>query len=253
MAGTWTRAIAKASEAVVLPGTPRAPSSPRWPVSRHSWPWLSPWTASALPSERQRANTRLYIGLMSGTSLDGVDGVVLTAERMAVPGPRLRPSCPNCATTCWPLNTPGQRAAPRALANASEISRSYADVVRQLRKAQTPGRGPRRAWPDRTAPPRSWATRCSCSMARCSQSCAGSTWSATCAAAMSPLAAGAPLVPAFHPRSLRAGWRRRRRAQPRRHQQPEPAACRRAHPGFRHGAGQLPAGRLDPAAPRRAL
>ncbi|MFO1228233.1 anhydro-N-acetylmuramic acid kinase [Roseateles sp.] len=78
---------------------------------------------------------RLYIGLMSGTSLDGVDGVVFDAERMAVLAHAYAPFLPELRDDLLALNTPGPNELHRAALAASEISRSYADVVRQLRMA----------------------------------------------------------------------------------------------------------------------
>jgi anhydro-N-acetylmuramic acid kinase len=78
---------------------------------------------------------RLYIGLMSGTSLDGVDGVVFDAERMAVVAHAYAPFLPELQDDLLTLNTPGPNELHRAALAASEISRSYADVVRQLRMA----------------------------------------------------------------------------------------------------------------------
>ena len=93
---------------------------------------------SPLPKPAQAHHCELYIGLMSGTSLDGVDGVlvqwddaqpqqmhVLAYAAQAFPG--------NLRQELLALNSPnGANELHRAALAGNAISRAYADVVMQL-------------------------------------------------------------------------------------------------------------------------
>ncbi len=86
--------------------------------------------ASPLPTDRV-----FYIGLMSGTSLDGVDGVLFNAETLAVSGHVHRPFPAALRDELLALNSPGDNELHRAALAANAVSRSYADVVAQLLEA----------------------------------------------------------------------------------------------------------------------
>ena len=75
-----------------------------------------------------------FIGLMSGTSLDGVDGVLadLDAGRIAVLAHASAPFPDDLRAELLALNTPGQNELHRAALAANGLERIYADVVRQL-------------------------------------------------------------------------------------------------------------------------
>ncbi|CAM3944537.1 anhydro-N-acetylmuramic acid kinase [Roseateles saccharophilus] len=77
----------------------------------------------------------LYIGLMSGTSLDGIDGVLFDAEAMAVIGHVHAPFAPALRDELLALNTPGDNELHRAALAANAVARGYADVVSQLLEA----------------------------------------------------------------------------------------------------------------------
>lgn len=77
----------------------------------------------------------LYIGLMSGTSLDGIDGVLFDADRLAVAGHVHRPFAPALREELLALNAPGANELHRAALAANAVSRGYADVVAQLLEA----------------------------------------------------------------------------------------------------------------------
>jgi len=87
--------------------------------------------ASLAPSEPHR----LYIGLMSGTSLDGIDGVLFDAASLAVTGHVHAPFSPALRDELLALNTPGDNELHRAALAANAVARSYADVVAQLLEA----------------------------------------------------------------------------------------------------------------------
>jgi anhydro-N-acetylmuramic acid kinase len=87
--------------------------------------------ASLPPTEARR----LYIGLMSGTSLDGVDGVLFDANALAVTGHVHAPFPQALRDELLALNAPGDNELHRAALAANAVARSYADVVSQLLEA----------------------------------------------------------------------------------------------------------------------
>jgi anhydro-N-acetylmuramic acid kinase len=80
------------------------------------------------------AVTDLYIGLMSGTSLDGVDGVLadLAGQRPRVLQHAYRPFAPALAQELLALNRSGPDELHRAALAANALSRIYALVVADL-------------------------------------------------------------------------------------------------------------------------
>ena len=78
--------------------------------------------------------SELYIGLMSGTSLDGVDGVLAdcSAGRTQVLQHAYRPFPPELAAELLQLNTPGANELHRAALAANALVRIYAAVVQDL-------------------------------------------------------------------------------------------------------------------------
>ena len=80
----------------------------------------------------------LYIGLMSGTSLDGVDGVLVDFGSSASPLPLrvlahvAQPFEPDFRAELLALNTPGADELHRASLAANRLARCYASVVQQL-------------------------------------------------------------------------------------------------------------------------
>lgn len=75
---------------------------------------------------------RLYVGLMSGTSLDGADGVLFDAGAHRVIGHVHAPFAPALRDELLALNTPGGNELHRAALAANAVARAYADVVSQL-------------------------------------------------------------------------------------------------------------------------
>lgn len=76
----------------------------------------------------------VYIGLMSGTSMDGVDGVLVS---FATPRPSVqahvhRPFEEAMRNALWALNTPAGDEIHRAALAANQLARAYANVVRDL-------------------------------------------------------------------------------------------------------------------------
>ena len=76
----------------------------------------------------------LFIGLMSGTSLDGVDGVLvdLAGGRIQVQQFATRPFTPALKAELLALNTPGDNELHRAALAANGLVCIYAEVVQQL-------------------------------------------------------------------------------------------------------------------------
>jgi anhydro-N-acetylmuramic acid kinase len=75
-----------------------------------------------------------YIGLMSGTSLDGVDGVLVD---LSAPAPHVIASASQSFTPAFraellALNTPGSNELHRAALAGNTVAASYADVVKAL-------------------------------------------------------------------------------------------------------------------------
>lgn len=76
-----------------------------------------------------------YIGLMSGTSLDGVDGVLVTFEgdtQIDVIASATAPFTPAFKAELLALNTPGSNELHRAALAANELAAVYAQVVESL-------------------------------------------------------------------------------------------------------------------------
>lgn len=81
------------------------------------------------------AGTSYFIGLMSGTSLDGVDGVLAQFDAQGRPKLLMRasePLPPALRTELLALNSPGPNELHRASLAASDLSDCYAQVVLQL-------------------------------------------------------------------------------------------------------------------------
>ena len=76
----------------------------------------------------------LYIGLMSGTSLDGIDGVLadFSGDRMVVTHHASAPFAPALRAELMALNTPGNNELHRAALAGNALSRAYADIVHTL-------------------------------------------------------------------------------------------------------------------------
>jgi len=72
---------------------------------------------------------------MSGTSLDGIDGVLFDADALAVAGHVHAPFPPALRDELLALNTPGPNELHRAALAANAVARGYADVVAQLLEA----------------------------------------------------------------------------------------------------------------------
>lgn len=78
--------------------------------------------------------SELYIGLMSGTSLDGIDGVLadFSGPRMRVTHHVSAPFAPALRAELLALNTPGDNELHRAALAGNALSRAYAEVVHTL-------------------------------------------------------------------------------------------------------------------------
>lgn len=86
----------------------------------------------------ESAPSALYIGLMSGTSLDGVDGVLadFSGERMRVLAHASQPLPEPLRAELLALNTPGDNELHRAALAGNALVRCYADIVAQLLQSQ---------------------------------------------------------------------------------------------------------------------
>ncbi|CAM3738237.1 anhydro-N-acetylmuramic acid kinase [Paracidovorax anthurii] len=91
---------------------------------------------SSLPGE-PAAPLRWYIGLMSGTSLDGIDGVIgrFSDQECAVAHHASAPFAPDLRAELLALNTPGPNELHRAALAGNALARAYAAVVDALLKA----------------------------------------------------------------------------------------------------------------------
>ncbi len=81
------------------------------------------------------AHSPHYIGLMSGTSLDGVDAVLATIRpdgAMQVLDHAFAPFEPALRTELMALNSPGDNELHRAALAANGVARAYAELVRTL-------------------------------------------------------------------------------------------------------------------------
>ena len=78
--------------------------------------------------------SELYIGLMSGTSLDGIDGVLadFSGPRMQVTHHASAAFAPALRAELLALNTPGDNELHRAALAGNALSRAYAQVVQAL-------------------------------------------------------------------------------------------------------------------------
>lgn len=93
--------------------------------------------ASPQPSDPRR----LYVGLMSGTSLDGTDAVLFDADAQAVLGHVHAPFPTPLRDELLALNTPGGNELHRASLAANAVARAYADVVSQMLELTGTARG----------------------------------------------------------------------------------------------------------------
>jgi anhydro-N-acetylmuramic acid kinase len=86
--------------------------------------------------------TDLYIGLMSGTSMDGVDGALVdfSQEKPSVKHVFSAPLAPELRAELLALNSPGPSELHRAALAANALARTYAQVVQALLTAS--GRRP---------------------------------------------------------------------------------------------------------------
>jgi anhydro-N-acetylmuramic acid kinase len=81
--------------------------------------------------------TALYIGLMSGTSLDGIDGVLVGFDATEPPAPDVlahvhRPFAPDLAAELLALNSAGANELHRAALAGNALARACAEVVEAL-------------------------------------------------------------------------------------------------------------------------
>src|SRR5690606_5515406 len=105
-------------------------------------PGQHPLRVKSEPTERGAAP--LYIGLMSGTSLDGVDAVLMQFPPCAADSggraPAHRPFDTELRSTLLALTTAGADALHRAALPAQALVSAYAEVVRD--GLQSPGLAP---------------------------------------------------------------------------------------------------------------
>ena len=73
----------------------------------------------------------LYIGLMSGTSLDGVDAVLVdfSGSKCLATHHQSAPLAPELRAQLWALNTPGPDELHRSALAANALARTYAQAV----------------------------------------------------------------------------------------------------------------------------
>ncbi len=88
----------------------------------------------ARPSGGSAAAAGWYIGLMSGTSLDGVDGVLaeVSASRCTIARHASAPLAPETRAELLALNSSGADELHRAALSANALAATYADVVQAL-------------------------------------------------------------------------------------------------------------------------
>ena len=92
--------------------------------------------AKPTPTSATEPHLQHYIGLMSGTSLDGVDGVVLQlAPQFKVLSHVFQAFDAEFRTELLNLNTPGNNELHRAALAGNRLARNYAQVVHALLKA----------------------------------------------------------------------------------------------------------------------
>lgn len=98
---------------------------------------MSPAAAAADNRPMGDTSASCWIGLMSGTSLDGVDGVLSSFDggAVAVHAHAHRPFAPALRDELLALNTPGPDELHRAALAANALARLYAEVVAALRGA----------------------------------------------------------------------------------------------------------------------
>lgn len=81
---------------------------------------------------------QIYIGLMSGTSMDGVDGVLMDlapSAHLRILAHQHQPFEPALRQTLFDLNHSGADEVHRAALAANALARAYGQVVHRLRKA----------------------------------------------------------------------------------------------------------------------
>lgn len=94
--------------------------------------------------------SELYIGLMSGTSLDGIDAVLVdfapaTGQRLQVLAHHAQPLAPALRRELLALNTPGPDELHRAALAANALSEAYAGAVSGLQRQLGAWPGPLQA------------------------------------------------------------------------------------------------------------